>query len=166
MAEVTEAKGTQAAAPAALSPEIKRPAGKGRKKLIKRLIALGVAAVIFGGGGFALYRFLTTTNEEMGEIFPARATIGTIQSKASGQGTAKAKESAAITLTQGGVVQEVYVTGGQTVMAGDPLYTIFSQAAEDAVQSAQEGVVEAQKAVTAAERSVTSAQEELAKFNQ
>ena len=121
-------------------PPAKKPVGKGRQKIIKRLIALGVAAVICGGGGFALYRFLTATDEEVGEIFPAVAQIGTIQSKASGRGTARAKESAAITLTQSGTVQEVFVTGGQTVFAGDPLYTIYSQAAEDAVSDARKKV--------------------------
>ena len=65
-----------------------------------------MAAAILGGGGFALYRFLTATDEEVGEIFPATAMIGTIQSKVSGRGTARAKESAAITLTQSGIVEE------------------------------------------------------------
>ncbi len=147
-----DVKETQSAVPAqetaapveALSappkPAAKKPAGKGRKKLIKRLIALGVAAAVLGGGSFALYHFLTDTDDEMGEIFPATASIGTIQSKVSGQGTARAKEQAAITLTQSGTVQEVFVTGGQTVMAGDPLYTIYSQAAENAVTDAQKKV--------------------------
>ena len=130
----------EAAPPAPPKPPVKRPAGKGRRKIIKRLIALGVAAVIFGGGGFVLYRFLTATDDTVGEIFPATAQIGTIQSKVSGQGSARAKEQAAITLTQSGTVQEVFVTGGQTVMAGDPLYTIHSQAAEDAVTDAQKKV--------------------------
>lgn len=130
----------ETAAPNPPRPPVKKPAGKGRRKMIKRLIALGVAAVIFGGGGFALYRFLTATDEEVGEIFPVEAMIGTIQSKASGRGTARAKESAAITLTQSGTVQEVFVTGGQTVFAGEPLYTIYSQAAEDAVSDAQKRV--------------------------
>ena len=133
------------APPAPPKPPAKKPAGKGRQKLVKRLIALGVAAVIFGGGGFALYRFLTATDDEVGEIFPATAQMGTIQSKVSGRGTAKAKESAAITLTQSGTVQEVFVTGGQTVMAGDPLYTIHSQAAEDAVNDAQKKVEDLNK---------------------
>ncbi len=119
-------------------PKAKKPAGKGRQKIIKRLIALGLAAAILGGGGFALYRFLTATDEEVGEIFPATAMIGTIQSKVSGRGTARAKESAAITLTQSGIVEEVFVTGGQTVMAGDPLYTIYSEAAETQLSQAQE----------------------------
>ncbi|MCI8436247.1 MAG: HlyD family efflux transporter periplasmic adaptor subunit [Lawsonibacter sp.] len=137
-APVQEAAVPAETAPSAPSrPPVKKPAGKGRQKIVKRLIALGVAAAIFGGGGFALYRFLTATDDEVGEIFPATASIGTIQSKVSGQGTARAKEQAAITLTQSGVVQEVYVTGGQTVMAGDPLYTIYSEAAEKALTEAQ-----------------------------
>ena len=137
-APVQEAAVPAETAPSAPSrPPVKKPAGKGRQKSVKRLIALGVAAAIFGGGGFALYRFLTATDDEVGEIFPATASIGTIQSKVSGQGTARAKEQAAITLTQSGVVQEVFVAGGQTVMAGDPLYTIYSEAAEKALTEAQ-----------------------------
>ncbi len=128
------------AAAATPKPPAKKPAGKGKKKIVKRLIALGVAAAILGGGGFALYRFLTATDSELGEIYAQPAEIGTIQSKVSGRGSARAKESAAITLTQSGTVQEVFVTGGQTVMAGDPLYTIYSQAAEDAVTDAQKRV--------------------------
>ena len=119
-------------------PPVKKPAGKGRQKMVKRLIALGVAAAIFGGGGFALYRFLTDDDSELGEIYAQPAEIGTIQSKVSGRGSARAKESAAITLTQSGVVQEVFVAGGQTVMAGDPLYTIYSEAAETELSKAQE----------------------------
>ncbi len=143
----------EAAAPAAPAgtppkPPAKKPAGKAKQTLVKRLIALGIAAAIFGGGGFALYRFLTDTDEAVGEIFPATASMGTIQSKVSGRGTAKAKESAAITLTQSGTVQEVFVTGGQTVMAGDPLYTIYSQAAEDAVTDAQKKVEDLNKDLT------------------
>ena len=126
-------------------PPVKKPAGKGRQKMVKRLIALGVAAAIFGGGGFALYRFLTDDDSELGEIYAQPAEIGTIQSKVSGRGSARAKESAAITLTQSGTVQEVFVTGGQTVMAGDPLYTIYSQAAEDAVTDAQKKVEDLNK---------------------
>ncbi len=132
------AAGAPETAPAAPKPPRKKPAGKGRRKLIKRLIAFGTAAAILGGGGFALYRFLTAEEEELGDILPAVAQIGTIQSKVSGRGTAKAKEQAAITLTQNGTVQEVFVTGGQTVMAGDPLYTIYSPEAEKVLNDAQE----------------------------
>ena len=108
-----------------------------KKKRTAGLIALTLAVALLAGGGFALYRFLGSTEEAQGEVFSQPAMIGTIQSKVSGSGTAKAKESAAITLTQSGVVEEVFITSGQTVMAGDPLYSIYSQAAQDQVTHAQ-----------------------------
>ncbi len=130
---------TQVQAPAA--PPVKKPIKPRRKKkVVKTVIALGVTAAILGAGGLALYRFLNSGEEGMGEIWAQPAEIGTIQSTVSGSGTARAKESAAITLTQSGTVQEVFVTGGQTVMAGEPLYTIYSQAAEEAVTDAQKKV--------------------------
>ena len=47
------AAGAPETAPAAPKPPRKKPAGKGRRKLIKRLIAFGTAAAILGRGGFA-----------------------------------------------------------------------------------------------------------------
>ena len=73
------------------------------------------------------------------------AQISSIQSMVQGSGNAKAKDTAAITLTQGGTVQEVFVTAGDTVTEGQPLYTIRSQAAEDEVTAAQEKVSNLQK---------------------
>ena len=119
------------------APPARKPAGRGAKKKMKTLLALGVTAVLLTAGGLALNRFLNGGEEEMGEIYSQPAMIGTIQSKVSGSGTAKAKESSAITLTQGGIVEEVYVTSGQTVMEGDPLYTIVSPAAQEEVSNAQ-----------------------------
>ena len=124
-----------AAPPAPQKPKSKR----GRRKVRNTIILLVVLAALIVGGIF-LYKFLTDSGEEVGEIFSQPASIGSIQSKVSGSGTARAKESTAITLTQSGTVQEVMVTAGQTVFAGDPLYAIFSQAAEEAVTSAQEKV--------------------------
>ena len=143
MPEVTNSQ-PQVDTPAPPRAPVKKK-GAQKKKLVKRLVAFGVAAAILGGGGFALYRFLNSGSGDQGEIYAQPAYIGTIQSKVSGSGTAKAKESAAITLTQSGTVQEVYVTAGQTVMAGDPLYTIYSQAAEDEVSNARKKLEDLQK---------------------
>ena len=96
-------------------------------------------------GIFFLYRFLTTQNTVESEIQTQVASISSIQSVVSGSGNARAKESAAITLTQGGTVQEVLVAAGDTVTVGQPLYTIRSQEAEDAVATAQEKVDNLQK---------------------
>ena len=143
MPEVTNSQ-PQVDTPAPPRAPVKKK-GAQKKKLVKRLVAFGVAAAILGGGGFALYRFLNSGSGDQGEIYAQPAYLGTIQSKVSGSGTAKAKESAAITLTQSGTVQEVYVTSGQTVMAGDPLYTIYSQAAEDEVSNARKKLEDRQK---------------------
>ena len=134
--EVSSAQ-TQAPAP---SPAPLKKKGPQKKKLVKRLIALGLTAAILVGGGIALRTFLRSGEGGVGEVFAQPAYMGSIQSKVSGSGSARAKESAAITLTQSGLVQEVFVTPGQTVMAGDPLYAIYSQAAEQEVTNAQERV--------------------------
>ena len=74
MAEVTATQ-PQTAAP---TPVPVKKKGPGKKKMVKRLIALGVAAAVLGGGGFALYKFLNSSSLEEGEIFAQEATIGTI----------------------------------------------------------------------------------------
>ena len=94
-----------APAPAQGKPPLKKK-GAQKKKMAKRLIALAVAAAVCLGGGFALHRFLNSGSGDLGEIYAQPASIGSIQSTVSGSGTAKAKESAAITLTQSGTVQE------------------------------------------------------------
>ncbi len=134
MAETAVPQAGAPAAPKAAAGKKKR----GPKK--STVIVLVVLAVLLAVGGIALYRFLADSGEEQGEIFSQPASIGTIQSSVSGSGNARAKESAAITLTQSGTVQEVYVAAGETVYAGQPLYTIYSQAAEQAVSDAQKKV--------------------------
>ena len=111
---------------------------KKKKKILRRLIAWSVTLAILAGGGYALYRFLNSGNNQVSEIYASPAYIGTIQSKVSGSGVARSKESAAITLSQSGVVQEVLVSQGDTVFEGQPLYRVFSQAAQDEVTKAQE----------------------------
>lgn len=146
MAEMTEQKATSVETPA--PPETpKKSSGqkkRNRKRVRNTIITLVVLAALAVGGVF-LYRFLTKKEEVESQIQTAVAQISSIQSTVQGSGNAKAKESAAITLTQGGTVQEVYVTAGDTVTAGQPLYTIRSQDAEDEVTAAQEKVDNLQK---------------------
>ena len=130
----------QASAPAAPPVPQKPPVRKRKAKKIRSAIIAVVVLAVLAVGAFFLYRFLHSSNEEQGEIYAQEAYIGSIQSTVSGSGTAKAKESAAITLTQSGTVQEVFVTGGETVFAGQPLYTIYSQAAEEAVTDAMKNM--------------------------
>ena len=126
------------AAPAAPPP--RRPARAGKKKMIKRLVALAVTAAIVAGVCFGVWYLVFRDTSTVGEPLTSIAEIGTIQSTVEGYGTAVPKESASITLNAAGTVQEVYVTVGQQVFAGDPLYTIDSQEARDKLQQAQDNL--------------------------
>ena len=123
-------------------PESPAPApDKGKKKdgkkVTGKLIAAAVAVAVLAGCGFALHKFLTG-GESQGDIYSEPVMLGSIQSKVSGSGTASATDSAAITLSQSGTVREVLVNVGDTVTAGQPLYSIYSEKAEDAVSQAQQ----------------------------
>ncbi len=111
---------------------------KKNKKAVKNAIIAVVTLAALGVGGYFLYGFLNKKETVDSQMQTNVAQISSIQSTVQGSGIAKAKESAAITLTQGGTVQEVLVAVGDKVTAGQPLYAIRSQAAEDEVTAAQE----------------------------
>ena len=141
MPETTTSQVQEQGAPVpAPTPVAKAPKGKKNPKKVKRLIIGGAAAIVLVVGGVVLYRFLTKQTDTNSEIQSQPVEIGSIQSTVSGSGTATAKESAAITLTAGGTVREVFVTSGDTVTAGQPLYTIFSQDAQNLVDTAKENL--------------------------
>lgn len=128
-------------APGAPTPPPHKAHEKKRKgkKIRNTIIALVVIAALAVGGWF-LYSFLNKKEAVNSEIQSGVAQTSSIQSTVQGNGVAKAKESAAIALTAGGTVEQVLVEVGQKVMAGEALYVIRSQAAEDAVTAAQETV--------------------------
>lgn len=146
MPEVTVPQPAPAASPA--SPP-GRPKPKFNKRKVRQAVIAGAVVVALAAGGFLLYRFLTKQDSASREIQTQAVQYGTIQSKVTGSGNAKAKESAAITLTAGGTVQEVFVSPGDTVTAGQPLYTIFSQEAQDQVTQAQTQVDNLNKEMSA-----------------
>ena len=146
MPEVTVPQSAPAAPPA--SPP-GRPKPKFNKRKARQAAIAGAVVVALAAGGFLLYRFLTKQDSASSEIQTQAVQYGTIQSKVTGSGNAKAKESAAITLTAGGTVQEVFVSPGDTVTAGQPLYTIFSQEAQDQVTQAQTQVDNLNKEMSA-----------------
>lgn len=140
-----QAPGTPAPPAPPEKPKKSKEQIKRRKKRIRNAIVTVVVLAALGVGGYFLYGFLTKQDKTESQIQTQTAMISSIQSTVQGSGNAKAKESAAITLTQGGSVQEVYVAAGDTVTAGQPLYKIRSQAAEDEVTTAQEKVENLQK---------------------
>jgi len=122
---------------------------KKRRRLIRRLIillVLVVAAVLawkfFGGK--------ETSGE--GEVVVDTVQYGAITSVVESSGLTKAKNSETITITTAGTVMDVFVTEGQMVMAGDPLFIIDSPAAQTAVEKARSNVEGIQKQLSTAEK--------------
>ncbi len=114
----------------------------------KRIITLVIVLLIIGGIAFGMYSLFHEEEPEM-EILPGVVSRGSITSTVSGSGETKALKSATMTLTSGGTVQEVFVTEGQKVNEGDPLYTVDSAEAQKAVEEAQKTVDDYQKQINA-----------------
>lgn len=146
-------QGTSSGTPAATVPPAARvtPAKKRKsKKRVKRIISIVVVLALLIGAGWAIWYFLFRETTEEVEPLYDMAHYDSIRSMVEGSGNARAGESAAITLSASGTVQEVYVSVGDMVMEGQPLYSIFSTAAQEAVTAAREGVTSAEEGVVAA----------------
>ncbi|MGE4353714.1 MAG: efflux RND transporter periplasmic adaptor subunit [Oscillospiraceae bacterium] len=117
----------------------KTPKKKPKGKLVKRIIGIAILLVVVGGIVFGLYSLF---HEDEGDqaIMTGEVTRGSIESTVTGSGVAMPKTSDTITLSSSGKVMEVYVSDGDFVNEGDPLYTIDSEEAKDALDSAQDSL--------------------------
>lgn len=114
---------------------------KQKRKLIRRCIA-GVVVVAIGLG---LVKLLGGGGEAEVTVVTDEVHYDSITSVVQGSGLTKANKTESITLTTAGTVQEVLVTEGQKVTAGDPLFVIDSEDARTAVDKARKDVEGYQK---------------------
>lgn len=108
---------------------------KKRRRIIRWVAAVLVLAILGG----VLAHFLKGSEPEM-QVVTDFVTYGSITSTVEGSGLTKAKNSETLMLTTEGIVQEVFITEGQKVAAGDPLFVIDSEDARDAVEEARQNV--------------------------
>ena len=110
--------------PASEQREKKKKAKK-RKKMIKRIIITLIVLVILGIGAYYLHTLLASSGEQKQEqLLTDFVSRGSIVSMVEGEASAVPKNSATVTLTSAGDVVEVYVTEGDVVSAGTPLFSI------------------------------------------
>ena len=122
---------------------------KKRRRFLRRLvllllvIAAAVLAWIFWGKG---------DSQGEGEVVVDTVHYDSIVSIIENSGLTKAKNSETITITTAGTVMDVFVTEGQMVNAGDPLFIIDSPAAQSAVEKARSNVDGIQKQLSTAQK--------------
>ncbi len=109
-----------------------------KKKLVKRIIAVVVAAALLGGIIFGMWILVFREDDSLGMIYAEPAYIGSIQSTVEGSGNATAKETSTVTIPANGTVEQVMVAQGDVVSAGQPLFSVYSQTAQEALAAAQQ----------------------------
>ena len=138
---------TPAGAPGSAPPPPK--SRKKRKKTVRRIIAAVLVLAIC----FTLFKKFGKKDGEA-EIGTAIVDYGSITSMVNGSGMVKAKKSESITLATAGTVGDVFVTEGQKVAAGDPLFTYDSPDAEKKVREAKTNIEGYQKQLNAAYKDI------------
>ena len=132
------------------SPEKKPMSRKTRRRIVRWIVVLLLLAAVAGG----LWYFLENKRGPEAEVVTDFVSYGAITSSVEGSGLTKSKNSETITLTTAGTVMEVYISEGQQVMAGDPLFVIESEAARVAVEAARKTVEGYEKQLSALQKDI------------
>lgn len=124
------------AADAAVYAKLKeRRAARRRRKLIRRGIALGVLALVVGGGFFAV-NALSQPPVQEAEPVTDIATRGDFTSQVDAKGTLEPLSSTVVTPEVSGTIAEVRVQAGQQVNKGDVVLVLKNDELDRAVDEA------------------------------
>jgi len=142
-----------------------------RKKLIRRGIVIGIIVALVVG--FFVFRAATANKpDDSIQVVTAPAYTGPFTTEVTGSGSIKPSSSYVVQPQIDGTIDSVNVVAGQTVKAGDVLFTIKNddldraineagrgvRTAKQGVDEANQGVKQAKQAVSAAEETVNKAQ--------
>ena len=108
-----------------------------KRKRKKTIITVVVIVVIIALLAVFLPKILGGKKGGNKDYMTSFVSYGSITSIVEGSGISKAKDSETLTLASSGTVEEVFVTEGQEVMAGDPLFTINSPGAKSMLENAR-----------------------------
>lgn len=119
---------------------------KKRRKIVRWFIILLVLIAI----GLGVWKFLSAKKGgEETEVLTDVVQYNSITSTVEGSGLTKAKDSETITIATSGTVSEVFVSEGDSVEPGTPLFIIDSDAARSAVDKARQDVLGREKQLNA-----------------
>lgn len=120
-----------------------------KKKIGTIIIVLIIVAALI----FAYFKFFKkgAKNQDIMTDFVMR---GSITSMVEGSGVTKTKNTETLTMLSSGTCDEVFVTEGQEVEAGDPLFTITSTGARSLLESARSNYEGYEKKLSAARKDI------------
>ena len=119
---------------------------KKRRKIVRWFITL----LVLIAAGLGVWKFLSTKKGgEATEVLTDVVQYNSITSIVEGSGLTKARDSETITIATTGTVSEVFVSEGDTVEPGTPLFVIDSDAARTAVDKARQDVLGREKQLNA-----------------
>lgn len=128
-------------------PEQKTPQKK-HKRFPKKTVIAVLCLLVAGAGIAALVKFLDNKKPEE-EILREMVSRGAITSTVEGSGAVVAKNSDSVTILSSGQVMEVFVSEGDFVTAGTPLFLVKSAEAEERVNQEMKTVSNYQKQLSA-----------------
>lgn len=113
----------------------------GKKGKLKRAVALAAAAVLLAGAGFGVKALFFTKTER--SILTETATFGSLATTVEGTATTFPGHSSTITAASSEAkITAVYVSAGDTVRVGDPLYDQDDSEVDDQLDELQKQVDE------------------------
>ncbi len=119
---------------------------KKRRKIVRWFIFLLILIAV----GLGVWKFLSAKKGgDETEVLTDVVQYNSITSTVEGSGLTKAKDSETITIATTGTVSEVFVSEGDTVEPGTPLFVIDSDAARTAVDKARQDVLGREKQLNA-----------------
>jgi len=142
--ENTAAQDTAAAAPRfSEETERKRAAAakkRRRKKIIKWIVVTVILLAVAAAAAFGVYK-LFFEPEPTPEDLTAMSYRGSFSSSVNGWGQVKASRSASVSIQARGELLELFVSDGDTVYEGDPLFVIDDASLRQEIASVENDIV-------------------------
>ena len=141
----------------------RKRSGKSRKKTVKRIVGLAIAAVVIAAVVFGLFKLFG--KEKVTKTLMTDWTYrGSIVKMIEGSGIVQPAKSETIPVTQKGLVEEVNCEVGDYVEAGQLLYKVEPTEAQKAVDAANKALEAAQKSLNEANKRLSELYSEQAKL--
>lgn len=140
------------------TPQVSKKAR--RKFPIKRAMALVVAAAVVVGGGFGI-KTLFFQNETQTSLTET-TTYGSLSTVIEGTGTTMPADSVTYTTASTAEITGVYVSAGDTVAAGDLLYTQDDSELDEEIEGYQDELTELENTLSDASDQLSELNERLA----